>query len=423
MVKDGYKAEVIPEEWQTDTFQGCFDMLSNNTLSRAELNYNGGTVRNIHYGDVLIKFPAVLDCQKEEIPYINRDCVSKLGTVVLHDKDVIIADTAEDEMVGKATELINVGEQRIISGLHTIPCRPKQPEQFAPKWLGYFINHRSYHNQLLPLITGTKVSSISKSAIADTVIVKPERNEQEQIVEALSDIDEFIISLEKLIDKKMNMRKGAMQELMTGKRRLPGFQEEWVEKSLLDYVSLVQGLTYTPDRVKPFGTLVLRSSNIKNHKLILEDNVYVDMPVSQEKMIQDGDILVCVRNGSSALIGKSCVLKEMPYTTFGAFMAVLRGDKTGYIAKAFESDIVQSQIRDRSSATINQITKQDFEDIRMYMLPTEEEKEAIADTLSAMENEIDALELKRDKMIQVKSGAMDVLLTGKTRLVCEEIQQ
>ncbi len=292
-----------------------------------------------------------------------------------------------------------------------------------PLFMGYALNTPQVIHQRAQLAQGDSIVHISTESIKSLEFDAPEYPEQCRIAEVLSDIDEFIINLEKLIDKKMDMRKGAMQELMTGKRRLPGFQEEWVEKSLLDYVSLVQGLTYTPDRVKPFGTLVLRSSNIKNHKLILEDNVYVDMPVSQEKMIQDGDILVCVRNGSSALIGKSCVLKEMPYTTFGAFMAVLRGDKTGYIAKAFESDIVQSQIRDRSSATINQITKQDFEDIRIYMPPTEEEKEAIADTLSAMENEIDALELKRDKMIQIKSGAMDVLLTGKTRLVCEEVQQ
>ena len=161
MVKEGYKqteAGLIPEDWDTITFTDCFDVLPSNTLSRAELNYNGGKVKNIHYGDVLIKFPSVLDCSKEMLPYVNPECVSKCSTMVLQDGDVIIADTAEDNTVGKATEVIGIGEQRIVSGLHTIPCRPKQKDRFADKWLGYFINHSVYHDQILPFITGIKVS-------------------------------------------------------------------------------------------------------------------------------------------------------------------------------------------------------------------------------------------------------------------------
>ena len=134
------------------------------------------------------------------------------------------------------------------------------------------------------------------------------------------------------------------------------YPSDWEEIKLLDCVSLIQGLTYTPNNVKSYGTLVLRSSNIRNNNLSLEDNVYVDVQIPQEKMLQKNDILVCVRNGSSELIGKSCILPALPHTTWGAFMTVLRGDKTGYIAKVFASNIVQKQIRNRTNATINQIT-------------------------------------------------------------------
>ena len=153
------------------------------------------------------------------------------------------------------------------------------------------------------------------------------------------------------------------------------------KSQLLDHVDLVQGLTYTPENVKPYGTLVLRSSNIQNGRLSLNDNVYVNVHVPEEKMVQPGDILVCVRNGSSALIGKSCVLPKLNHTTFGAFMSVLRGDATGYFAKVFESNIVQEQVRGRSNATINQITKKDFHSI-MVTVPSEPEQEEIARTLS-----------------------------------------
>lgn len=228
MVKERYKqteAGLIPEDWDTIPFSECFDTLPNNTLSRAELNYNGGKVKNIHYGDVLIKFPSVLDCEKETIPFVNPESVAKVGTVVLQDGDIVIADTAEDDTVGKMTEIIGVREQRIVSGLHTIPCRPKQKDMFASKWLGYFMNHSSYHDQLLPFVTGIKVSSVSKSAIANTVIVVPKKEEQEQIVVALSDIDELIFNLEKFVEKKKAMREGAVQTLITGCKRCRALPE------------------------------------------------------------------------------------------------------------------------------------------------------------------------------------------------------
>lgn len=193
------------------------------------------------------------------------------------------------------------------------------------------------------------------------------------------------------------------------------YPKDWDESKLLDHVSLVQGLTYTPDNVKPTGTLVLRSSNIQNGRLWLEDNVYVNAQVPEEKMVEQGDILVCVRNGSSALIGKSCVLPELKHTTFGAFMSVLRGDSTGYFAKLFESNIVQEQVRGRSNATINQITKKDFQSIQITV-PKKPEQEEIARTLSQFDTYIDDLAELIEKKKGIRDGALEDLISGKTRI-------
>jgi type I restriction enzyme S subunit len=193
------------------------------------------------------------------------------------------------------------------------------------------------------------------------------------------------------------------------------YPKDWNETKLLDCVRLVQGLTYTPERVKPYGTLVLRSSNIQNNRLSLLDNVYVDMLVPQDKMIEAGDILVCVRNGSAALIGKSCVLQALPNTTFGAFMSVLRGDTTGFIAKLVESDIVQNQVKDRSNATINQITKKDFESVSVTV-PDKPEQSEIAKVLLEIDSSIDNLTELIEKKKGIRDGALEDLVSGRTRL-------
>lgn len=193
------------------------------------------------------------------------------------------------------------------------------------------------------------------------------------------------------------------------------YPEDWTESKLLDHVNLVQGLTYTPENVKPSGTLVLRSSNIQNGTLSLLDNVYVNVNVPEEKTVQPGDILVCVRNGSSALIGKSCILPRLYNTTFGAFMSVLRGDTTGFFAKLFESNIVQEQVRGRSNATINQITKKDFQSIRVTV-PDKPEQEEIARTLSQFDTYIDDLAELIEKKRSIRDGALEDLMSGRTRL-------
>ena len=130
------------DKWNEIKFGDLFSYIPNNTFSRADLNYELGEYKNVHYGDVLIKFGPILDAGSEALPYITGcdDCKKEC---LLMDGDVIIADTAEDETVGKATEIINIGHQKIVSGLHTIACRPLI--KMAPTYLGFYINTENYH--------------------------------------------------------------------------------------------------------------------------------------------------------------------------------------------------------------------------------------------------------------------------------------
>ena len=200
-------------EWDERTFDEIFNVIQNNTFSRDCLNNEIGEVLNIHYGDVLIKYGAFIDVSKEEVPHINDNIqLNKFDEKsYLRNGDIIIADTAEDMTVGKATEICGAIGKKILSGLHTIPCRPKVT--FVSKYLGYYINSEKYHNQLVPLIQGIKVSSISKSNISKTVIIYPCAEEQKKIADYLSTYDEAIQIKKNKLEVWKEIKKGLLQQM------------------------------------------------------------------------------------------------------------------------------------------------------------------------------------------------------------------
>lgn len=141
---DGYRFQSpLAITWEQRKFGEVFDCtVPNNTLSHAELSYDEGTVLNVHYGDVLIKYGSVLDVQKDDIPRIPHRCREDFNGALLQDGDVIIADTAEDETTGKACEIGNLQGSAIVSGLHTMVCRPRN--RMALGYLGYYLNSNAY---------------------------------------------------------------------------------------------------------------------------------------------------------------------------------------------------------------------------------------------------------------------------------------
>lgn len=200
-------------EWELAPFGACFTNVPNNTLSRANLNYEDGTAKNIHYGDVLIKFDEVLDASNEILPFItSEEVVNKLKHAALRDGDIIIADAAEDSTVGKCTELFNVGEQLVLSGLHTIAVRPAL--SFASKYLGYYLNSPSYHDQLLSLMQGTKVLSISKTALQNTNLIFPScSKEQTAIGNYFQKLDTLISQHQQQITKLNNIKQACLSKM------------------------------------------------------------------------------------------------------------------------------------------------------------------------------------------------------------------
>ena len=199
--------------WEQRKLGEIFEYLQNNTLSRDSLNYKNPNIKNIHYGDILVKFDEILDGSNKDIPYINPELdLSKFSKSLLRDGDIIFSDTAEDDTVGKAIELQNVNAPFILSGLHTIPCRPLIP--FSKGYLGNFLNSNSYRLQLRPLVQGIKVSSISKSALKDTMIEYPKNlDEQEKIGSLFYYIAKMITLHQRKLEMLKNVKKGLLQKM------------------------------------------------------------------------------------------------------------------------------------------------------------------------------------------------------------------
>ena len=193
--------------------------------------------------------------------------------------------------------------------------------------------------------------------------------------------------------------------------------KDWKVIELGDIGECLIGLTYKPSNVKTDGTLVLRSSNIQNGSLSFNDNVYVDAVIPKRIRVLNGDILVCVRNGSRALIGKSALLdKRVEGQTFGAFMSVYRTNYYGYIFQQFQSDLIKQQINANIGATINQITNRNLNSFKIPFPTENSERNAISNALSDVDGLLAAQEKLIIKKRDIKQAAMQQLLTGKQRL-------
>lgn len=201
---------------------------------------------------------------------------------------------------------------------------------------------------------------------------------------------------------------------------------EWEVKKLKDLGNSVIGLTYSPDDLVDGcnGTLVLRSSNIRNNRIVFDDNKYVNKDIQEKLIVKENDILICSRNGSKELIGKCALIdKKAEGSSFGAFMTVYRSKYNKYLFNVFTSYMFKRQIYNNLGATINQITTDNLNNFKI-IVPTIKEQEKIASILSTVDEQIDNVDALIEKNKELKKGLMQTLLTkgiGHTKFKKTEI--
>ncbi|WP_217523042.1 restriction endonuclease subunit S [Vibrio metschnikovii] len=278
--------------------------------------------------------------------------------------------------------------------------------------------------RLLSMVTGTGIGAgkLDSDELLSLPFHQPKPAEQQKIASFLSKVDEKIALLTEKKDKLTEYKKGVMQQLFNGKWEEQDGQlifvpptlrfkaddgsefPDWEEKKLGGVGSIVSGLTYSPENVVEHGTLVLRSSNIQNDQLSFQDNVYVN--ADKFNPVMEGDILICVRNGSKNLIGKSALITaQAEGMAFGAFMTVYRSKYSPYLQHYFKTDTYKRNVHRNLGATINSINGSDLKRFKISM-PSQAEQNKIATLLNSLDMKIHHTISELEKAKEWKRGLL-----------------
>ncbi len=306
------------DDWEYKQFNELFEFIQTNSLSRANLNYENGKVKNIHYGDIHTKFPTILDCEKFEIPFINPDVnLEKIkDESFCKNGDIVIADASEDyDDIGKAIELKNVNNTKLLAGLHTFLARDQNGFTIEG-YRGYMLLNNNFKLQIKKIATGISVLGISKTNLGKLNINIPSIQEQEKIASFLSQVDSKIEKLEKKVELWETYKKGMMQQIFSQKLRFKDENgeeyPEWKETLLGDIGNNYTGLSgKTKEDFGKGSPFITYKSIFDKNKIDLVRLEYVDVKDSEKQNTVDyGDIFFTTSSETPEEVGMASVLLD-----------------------------------------------------------------------------------------------------------------
>ena len=356
--------------------------------------------------------------------FVDRARFVQDKNIQLETNDVLLT---KDGTIGKAGFVDRLpGPATLNSGVFVI--RPKA-ESYSPKYIYYVLTSHIFEDFLVRLQAGSTISHLYQKDFTEFTFRAPNKNEQIAIAEVLSDMDGLLEAFEALIAKKRNIKQATMQQLLTGKTRLPGFSRRWKMTQLGEMGICLRGVSYDPaSDLSPCDTgstvRLLRSNNILDSVINKHDVQFVESRrVSESQIMLLDDVLICMANGSKDLVGKTGLFREADgHTyTFGAFMGCFRTEQSisnpvfvYYLFNTYQFRNFVGVVLAGSS--INNLKSSDIESAE-FRIPNLEEQNVIATILSDMDAEIAVQERRRDKIRAIKKGMMQQLLTGRIRLV------
>ncbi|VVQ10680.1 restriction endonuclease subunit S [Pseudomonas fluorescens] len=419
-VKPGYKqteAGVIPEEWQVSTLQAA---------CREPITY--GIVQCGPHLNTGIPYIRVSDMDGPELNVdgmlrTSPSIAARFGRSTVEEGDLVYA------LRGKLGEVRQIRADVAGANLTQGTARLSPIKKVLSDYFLWALRNPPTVRQAEIESKGTTFREITLSDLRKIKVLIPPLSEQLFIATALGDVDALLDALERLIAKKRDLKQASMQQLLTGQTRLPGFHGEWVVKRLVHAGRCLRGVSYRGDsdlstHDTAYTKRLLRSNNVQDALVVASEVQFVNTArVSSSQVLKNGDILICMANGSKALVGKAGLysINDGYDYTFGAFMGCFRTDAT-IAHPAFVFSLMQTgRYRDYinnllAGSSINNLRPSSIESLE-FSFPPISEQTAIASLLADMDAELAALEQRLAKTRALKQGMMQELLIGRTRLL------
>ena len=408
--------------WVEKPLCELFDFSGGVPASRAELIDKGYLY--LHYGDIHATERTYIDASAEiHMPRLNVDLNKVPLKALLNDGDVVFVDASEDyEGASRHVVVRNCGAVPFISGLHTIVAKAKTDE-LVEGFREFCFQTATVKSQFNFYAVGTKVVGVNKSTIGKIMLRFPQsKREQRAIAAALSDTEALIAALEKLVGKKRDIKQGAMQGLLTGKRRLEGFAGEWAETTVRDTgIRILSGYAFRSATYVAAGRYkIVTIANVQQNRLDTANCSTVNQlpaDLQEHQLLRRGDILISLTGN----VGRTCQVNEDALALnqrVGLFANITLDKMFFYYVLQDTRFIDEMALRAKGGAQPN-LSNKDIYSYQLMCPPTRAEQTAIADILSGMDAEIQALAAQLAKLRDIKQGMISELLTGRVRLIQE----
>lgn len=389
---------LIPEGWSARPLGDLCEI-------HGRIGFRGYTKADlVRKGEGAITFsPSDIDNQRisyKDCDYISWAKYAESPEIQVKEGDILFCKTAS---IGKCAQIWDLKEKATINPqfvlLNDFKCNSSL--------LYYMLAFSSFQNRVLVITGGSTIPTISQEAMKKQLIPIPDDpDEQKRIADTLLSIDKILGALDEAIAKKRQIKEGLMQQLLTGKTRLPGFPDVWKEYSLGEFCQIIMGQSPSSSYYNSRGEglpLIQGNADLNNRRSFIR--MYTSMIT---KVCEEGDIIMSVRAPVGA-VGKAsyksclgrgvCAMKAS--SDFLYHYLVYNENNWGQFSKG---------------STFDSINGDDLKSVALFAPQSIEEQNEIASILSKCEAEVGALENQRAKYILIKQGMMQQLLTGKTRL-------
>ena len=420
-LKPGYKKTdvgVIPEEWDTSPCSAVSERIMVGIVIRPTQYY-------VRYGVPAFRSANI---REDGINDLDLVFISEASNSILSKSQTRTGDVLTVRTGYPGTSAVVYSQHAGCNCIDILITRPSV--MVCPEWLAIWINSPFGKEQVLRNQGGLAQKHFNVGDLRNLVVALPPLPEQRVIATALTDVDALLVGLDRLIAKKRDLKQAAMQQLLTGKTRLPGFSGEWEVKRLGDHVTFLRnGVNSRAELTEAGFVKYLHYGDIHTTNRLLLDPATVAMPALPENLarnldrLRGGDLIFVDTSEDIDGVGKSVELSVgFPDQVVAGLHTIAARFARNFLADGFKAYLqfcpdFLNQLRRLAAGTKVYATNRAHIASVEIALPEVAEQTAIASILLAMDAEISALEARRDKTHAIKQGMMRDLLTGRIRLI------